>query len=38
MPVDRRMDRCACGIGRRRLIEDDYDSEFHYDGRPVASL
>ncbi len=20
------------------LIEDDYDSEFHYDGRPVASL
>jgi GntR family transcriptional regulator/MocR family aminotransferase len=39
MPVDRRMEllRFAASVGAV-LIEDDYDSEFHYDGRPVASL
>lgn len=39
MPVDRRMEllRFAASAGAA-LIEDDYDSEFHYDGRPVASL
>jgi GntR family transcriptional regulator/MocR family aminotransferase len=39
MPIDRRLDllRFAAAAGAV-LIEDDYDSEFHYDGRPVASL
>src|SRR5258708_34085912 len=39
MPVDRRMEllRFAASVGAV-LIEDDYDSEFHYEGRPVASL
>ena len=39
MPVDRRMDllRFAASVGAV-LIEDDYDSEFHYEGRPVAAL
>jgi GntR family transcriptional regulator / MocR family aminotransferase len=39
MPVDRRMEllRFAASVGAV-LIEDDYDSEFHFDGRPVASL
>jgi GntR family transcriptional regulator/MocR family aminotransferase len=39
MPVDRRMEllRFAASVGAV-LIEDDYDSEFHYEGRPVAAL
>ncbi|HZB54847.1 MAG TPA: PLP-dependent aminotransferase family protein [Reyranella sp.] len=39
MPVDRRLEllRFTAAAGAV-LIEDDYDSEFHYDGRPVASL
>jgi GntR family transcriptional regulator / MocR family aminotransferase len=39
MPIDRRLEllRFAKVTGAA-LIEDDYDSEFHYDGRPVASL
>jgi GntR family transcriptional regulator/MocR family aminotransferase len=39
MPIDRRLEllRFARATGAA-LIEDDYDSEFHYDGRPVASL
>ncbi len=39
MSIDRRLDllRFAASAGSV-LIEDDYDSEFHYDGRPVASL
>ena len=39
MPIDRRLEllRFAASAGAV-LIEDDYDSEFHYDGRPVASL
>ena len=39
MPIDRRLEllRFAKATGAA-LIEDDYDSEFHYDGRPIASL
>ena len=39
MPIDRRLEllRFAKATGAA-LIEDDYDGEFHYDGRPVASL
>lgn len=39
MSVNRRLDvlRFAASVGAA-VIEDDYDSEFHYDGRPVASL
>ena len=39
MPIDRRLEllRFSKSAGAV-LIEDDYDSEFHYDGRPVASL
>jgi GntR family transcriptional regulator / MocR family aminotransferase len=39
MPIDRRLEllRFLKSTGAV-LIEDDYDSEFHYDGRPVASL
>ena len=39
MPIDRRLEllRFARTTGAV-LIEDDYDGEFHYDGRPVASL
>jgi GntR family transcriptional regulator / MocR family aminotransferase len=39
MPIDRRLEllRFSKSTGAV-LIEDDYDSEFHYDGRPVASL
>jgi GntR family transcriptional regulator/MocR family aminotransferase len=39
MPIDRRLEllRFAKTSGAV-LIEDDYDGEFHYDGRPVASL
>lgn len=39
MPVGRRLELLAfassLGAG---IIEDDYDGEFHYDGRPVAAL
>ena len=39
MPIHRRQQLLsfASGIGAG-IIEDDYDSEFHYDGRPVAAL
>jgi GntR family transcriptional regulator / MocR family aminotransferase len=39
MPVGRRMEllRYATDSGTA-IIEDDYDGEFHYEGRPVASL
>jgi GntR family transcriptional regulator/MocR family aminotransferase len=39
MPIDRRLEllRFSKSTGAA-VIEDDYDSEFHYDGRPVASL
>lgn len=39
MPIDRRLEliRFAKATGAA-LIEDDYDSEFHYDERPVAAL
>jgi GntR family transcriptional regulator/MocR family aminotransferase len=40
MPVGRRTEllRWACTAPGRYLIEDDYDSEFRFDGRPVPSL
>jgi GntR family transcriptional regulator/MocR family aminotransferase len=39
MPIDRRLEllRFSKSTGAA-VVEDDYDSEFHYDGRPVASL
>lgn len=39
MPAPRRraLLRFAASVGAR-VIEDDYDSEFHYEGRPVAAL
>jgi GntR family transcriptional regulator / MocR family aminotransferase len=39
MPVNRRQEllRFAGYVGAA-IVEDDYDSEFHYDGRPVAAL
>jgi GntR family transcriptional regulator/MocR family aminotransferase len=39
MPVSRRQQLLAFAndIGAA-IVEDDYDSEFHYDGRPVAAL
>lgn len=39
MPVKRRQEilAFAASIGAA-IVEDDYDSEFHYDGRPVAAL
>jgi GntR family transcriptional regulator/MocR family aminotransferase len=39
MPVTRRLElvRFANQIGAA-IIEDDYDGDFHYDGRPVAAL
>ncbi len=39
MPIHRRQELLAfaSGVGAA-IIEDDYDSEFHYDGRPVAAL
>ncbi len=39
MPIHRRQELLA--FARRAgvaIIEDDYDSEFHYDGKPVAAL
>ncbi len=40
MPIGRRMEllRWAAGGGERYLIEDDYDSEFRFRGKPVPSL
>src|SRR5271155_4075135 len=39
MPIGRRLDllQFADRTGAA-IVEDDYDSEFHYDGRPVAAL
>jgi GntR family transcriptional regulator/MocR family aminotransferase len=39
MPASRRQELLgrAASIGAA-IVEDDYDSEFHYDGRPVAAL
>lgn len=39
MPIQRRMQLLAWAAGGNRfLIEDDYDSEFRYKGKPVPSL
>ena len=40
MPIGRRMEllKWAAGASDRYLIEDDYDSEFRYRGKPVPSL
>ena len=39
MTIDRRQELLAFAISAgAAIIEDDYDSEFHYDGRPVATL
>ena len=39
MPIHRRQELLAfAGAVGAAIIEDDYDSEFHYDGRPVAAL
>ncbi|MDR2044087.1 MAG: PLP-dependent aminotransferase family protein [Clostridium sp.] len=40
MPMGRRGEilRWAEGAGNRYLIEDDYDSEFRYHGKPIPSL
>ncbi|MBN9485902.1 MAG: PLP-dependent aminotransferase family protein [Alphaproteobacteria bacterium] len=39
MPVSRRQELLGFAASAGAvIIEDDYDSEFHYDGRPVASL
>jgi len=40
MPIGRRMEllRWANEDGERYLIEDDYDSEFRYKGKPIPSL
>lgn len=39
MPIGRRLEllRFAASIGAA-VVEDDYDGEFHYEGRPVAAL
>ena len=39
MPITRRLEllRFAASVGAV-IVEDDYDSEFHYEGRPVAAL
>jgi GntR family transcriptional regulator/MocR family aminotransferase len=39
MPINRRQELLAFAesVGAA-IIEDDYDSEFHYDGRPVAAM
>ena len=39
MPINRRhqLVAFAAAVGAT-IVEDDYDSEFHYDGRPVAAL
>jgi GntR family transcriptional regulator/MocR family aminotransferase len=39
MPINRRQELLAfAGAAGAAIIEDDYDSEFHYDGKPVAAL
>ena len=40
MPIKRRQEilSWACGKSDRYIIEDDYDSEFRYKGRPIPSL
>jgi GntR family transcriptional regulator / MocR family aminotransferase len=39
MPINRRQELLAfAGSIGAAIIEDDYDSEFHYDGKPVAAL
>jgi GntR family transcriptional regulator/MocR family aminotransferase len=39
MPINRRRELLAfASAAGAVIIEDDYDSEFHYDGRPVAAL
>lgn len=39
MPVTRRQELLSVATSVNAvIIEDDYDSEFHYDGRPVAAL
>jgi GntR family transcriptional regulator/MocR family aminotransferase len=39
MPINRRQELLAfAGSVGAAIVEDDYDSEFHYDGRPVAAL
>jgi GntR family transcriptional regulator / MocR family aminotransferase len=39
MPISRRLDLLQFSNRTgAAIIEDDYDSEFHYDGRPVAAL
>jgi GntR family transcriptional regulator / MocR family aminotransferase len=39
MPIHRRQELLAfAGAVGAAIIEDDYDSEFHYDGKPVAAL
>ncbi len=39
MPINRRKELLAFAASNgAAIIEDDYDSEFHYDGRPVAAL
>ncbi len=40
MPIGRRLEllRWAAGEEQRYLIEDDYDSEFRYRGKPIPSL
>lgn len=39
MPVKRRQELLAFAASTgAAIVEDDYDSEFHYDGRPVAAL
>lgn len=39
MPIHRRQELLAfANAGGAAIIEDDYDSEFHYDGKPVAAL
>ncbi|MDP1751174.1 MAG: PLP-dependent aminotransferase family protein [Reyranella sp.] len=39
MPINRRRELLAfAGTVGAAIVEDDYDSEFHYDGRPVAAL
>lgn len=39
MPIGRRLEllRFAANVGAA-IVEDDYDGEFHYEGRPVAAL
>ncbi len=39
MPINRRRELLAFATSSgAAVIEDDYDSEFHYDGRPIAAL